>query len=273
MNTSSPLAPSGLLGTIAKLLRLTENLGVEWSHWLHPTNNKTARKNLAEYLKLGCPKVNADGMVVNPILPEGVDLARMILGDDFISPQEVAAAYGFSYSEDQLAHFANTLPDFETLMWLRTNGYMLVAVPAFDQNLLGVHALDRSLFYRKNDGDGWFEDEKHTFSRTDMIRGRQWLMLRKGDVPNSRSKNWNEQSKLVASPERVPNVAEVCYGVTVYRKVRGIYLLPNFYVRTSSVDADGYRVSVGDFDERGLSVDYFWGDDRHDDLGVSSARN
>lgn len=106
-------------------------------------------------------------------------------------------------------------------MWLRANGYMLVAGPATDQNLLGVRALARSLFYRMNDGDGWFEEAKQTFSRTDMIREGQWLMLRMGDVPNSRSKNWNEQLKLVSDPEYVPNAAEVSYGVTVYRKVRG----------------------------------------------------
>jgi hypothetical protein len=206
-------------------------------------------------------------------LPKGYALASMILGDDFISPEDVSTAYGFSYSEDQLSHFANTLPDEKTIQWLCTNGYMLVAGPASDQNLLGIRAFDRSLFYRQNDGDGWFEYKTHTFSRTDMVRGGQWLMLKKNDVPNSRSKNWNEQLKLVQNPERVPNVAEVSYGVTVYRKVRGVHLLPNFYVRTSSVDEYGSRVRVGIFGEQGLDVDNYWDDDRCDDLGVSSARD
>lgn len=258
------------LDTAAKFFRTMQKAGVDFTG---PMQNTTKRANLAAYLALGCPKVNADGMVVNPTLPEGVDLARLILGNDFISPEDVANVYGFSYSEDQLAHFADTLPDFETLMWLRTNGYMLVTGPTTDQNLLGVRALDRSLFYRKNDGDGWFEEEKQTFSRTDMVRGGRWLMLRKGDVPNSRSKNWKEQSSLVTSPEHVPNVAEVSYGVTVYRKVRGVYLLPNFYVRTSSAAAGGDRVGVGDFGEQGLGVGYDWDVIRADVLGVSSARN
>jgi hypothetical protein len=271
MNTSSPLAPSGLLGTIAKLLRLTENLGVEWSHWLHPTNNKTARANFAEYLKLGCPKVNAEGAVVNTTLPEGIDLARLILGNDFISPEEVAKAYGFSYSEDQFAQFADTLPDFETLMWLRQNGYMLVAGPATDQNLLDVRDFDNQLFYSKS--EGWYAEDKQTFSRTDMVRGGQWLMLRKGDVPKSRGETWSKQYDMVKAPEYVPNVAEVSYGVTVYRKVRGVYLLPNFWVRTSSVDAGGDRVYVGYQGGQGLFVRSYWDGYRHDGLGVSSARN
>jgi hypothetical protein len=206
-------------------------------------------------------------------LPKGYALSRLILGDDFISPEDVASAYGFSYTKDQLAQFASTLPEEKTIQWLRTNGYMLVAGPTTDLNLLGVRALDRSLFYRKNDGDSWFEDEKHTFSRTDMVRGGQWLMLRKGDVPNSRSKNWKEQASLVTSPEYVPNVAEASYGITVYRKVRGVYLLSDFYVRTSYVDADGVRVIVGYFDEQGLGVYDYWDGHRDVDLGVSSARN
>lgn len=204
-------------------------------------------------------------------LPKGYALAKMILGDDFISPEEVSSVYGFSYSEDQLAQFASTLPDEKTIQWLHTNGYMLVAGPATDQNLPGVRDLDNQLFYSKT--EGWYAEDKHTFSRTDMVRGGQWLMLKKGDVPNSRSKNRNEQSKLVISPEHVPNAAEVSYGVIVYCKVRGVYLLPDFYVRTSSVDADGRRVSVGYFGGQGLFVVYFWDDDRIDDLGVSSARN
>ncbi len=273
MNNSSPLAPSGILGTIAKLVRLTENLGVGWSHWLHPTNNKTARANFAEYLKFGCPKVSADGMVVTPTLPEGADLARLILGDDFVSPEEICEVYGFSYSEDYLTNFEATLPDLQMLLWLRINDYMLVAGPNVDLNLLGVRALDRSEFYYQNDGDGWFEDKAHTFSQADIVCGGKWLMLRKGDMPNSRLKNWREQLKLLSELERVPNVAEVSYGVTVYRKVRSVYLLPNLLVRTSSVDADCLRVFVGDYEEQGLCVGHLSGDAPRESLGVSSTRN
>lgn len=260
-----------VLDTAAKFFRTMLKAGADFTG---PMQSTTKRANLAEYLALGCPKVNADGMVVKPTLPEGVDLARMILGNDFISPEEVATAYGFSYSEDELAHFADTLPNLETLAWLHGNGFMLVAGPQTDLNLLGVRGLDHSLFYRKNDGDGWFEEAKHTFSQIDMVRGGTWLMLRKGDVPNSRHKNWTDQSKLVTDPERVPNSAEVSYGVTVYFKVRGIYLLVNFYVRSSSVDEGGDHVFVGHFGKQGLfGVDCYLDGYRNDYLGVSSARN
>lgn len=274
MTTSLPLAPSGLLGTIAKLLRLTEDLGVEWSHWLHPTNNKTARSNLAEYLKLGCPKVDIAGVVATPSLPEGVDLARFLLGDDFIAPEDVAKAYGIMYTGEQLAIFAKTLPDFETLVWLRGNGFMLVAGPHVDFNLLGLRTLDSSLYYRKDDNDDkWFEETGRKVSQTDMVHGGQWLMLRKGGMPKSRSKNWNEQSMLVDNPERVPNVAEVSYGVAAYLKVRGVYCLSDLYVRTSSVGADGDHFFVGRLCARGLCVNKAHDSHRNIYVAVSSARN
>jgi hypothetical protein len=258
------------LDTAAKFFRIMQKAGADFTG---PMQSTTKRANLAEYLKLGCPKVNQDGAAVIPTLPEGADLARMILGDDFIAPEDVAEAYGFTYSDEQLVTFADTLPDFETLMWLRINGFMLVAGPNADLNLLGVRALDQSLFYHKSDRDDWFEQEMHTFSRIDMVRGGQWLMLRKGDVPNSRSKNWDEQSSLVTSPEYVPNAAEFTYGVTVYGKVRGVYLLPNFWVRTSSVDGDEDRVRIGRPGRQSFYVFYDWDHVNASYLGVSSARN
>ncbi|MFZ2252832.1 MAG: hypothetical protein WAW13_01505 [Minisyncoccia bacterium] len=258
------------LDTAAKFFRTMRKAGADFTG---PMQSITQRANLVEYLKLGCPKVDATGVVTTPSLPGGADLARILLRDDFIAPKDVASMYGFSYSEDQLAHFANTLPDFETLMWLRKNGFMLVAGPTTDLNLLGVRALNRSLFYNKNDDEAWFEEVKHTFTQADMVKGGEWLMLRKGAVPHSRSKNWGEQYMLVDDLERIPNTAEVSYGVTVYRKLCSVYLLPNFYVRTSSVDADGNLVCVGGFDELGIHIVSYMGNDRIDFVGVSSALN
>lgn len=204
-------------------------------------------------------------------LPKGYVRTSMILGDDFILPEEVEKAYDFSYSEEQLAHFANTLPGEETIQWLLSNGYMLVPGPNRDLNLFGVRALDRSLFLHK-EGVSWFEDKNQTFSRTDLVRGGKWLMLRKGEVPDPRNETWLQDLDRVRAPEYIPNVAEVSYGVTLYYKVRGECLLPNFWVSTSSV-LYGYksavRVCVGRFDYiRGLNVE----GDYLGKLGLSSAR-
>lgn len=262
--------PSGVLGTVTKLIRLTEKEDVEWSHWQHPTNNVTARRNLAEYLQMGCPKVNDNGEVVTNQLPEGHELARLILGDDYITPEEVATAYGFSYSDEQLEHFADTLPDTQTILWLRANGYMLIAGPPTEMNLREVRELENKLFYSKT--EGWYAENGQTFSREDKVVAGEWLAIRKEAVPNSFSKTWNEQQDLITEDEHVPNAPTVSYAVTAYYKVRGIYLLRGKYVRTSSVSADGVHIIVGCFDEDGLGVFNYWDDLRHGSLGVSSAR-
>ncbi len=270
-NTSQPNpTPSGVLGTVAKLIRLTEKEDVEWSHWQHPTNNVTARRNLADYLKMGCPKVNDNGEVATNQLPEGHELARLILGDDYITPEEVATAYGVSYTDEQLEHFADTLPDTQNIFWLRAKGYMLVAGMPTEMNLLQVRELDNLVFYSKT--EGWYAEKQQVFAKDDKVKAGEWLAIRKEEVPNSFSKTWQEQPSLLTEVEHVPNAPEVSYAVTAYFKIRGSYLLRGKYVRTSSVSADGYLVSVGSFGEDGLDVYYYWVDDRYGDLGVSSAR-
>lgn len=202
--------------------------------------------------------------------PKGYALCTLILGDDFISHEDVANAYGFHYSDEQVKAFADTLPDEKTLQWLRSNGYMLVATPPTDTNLLQVRDLDNQLFYSKS--EGWYAEDKEKFARDDVVKAGEWLMVRKEPYPDSRRKNWGEQKNLLTEVEHVPNAPEVSYAVTAYYKVRGVYLLKGVYVRTSSVDAGGDRVFVGYFDADGLDVDDCWDGHRSDCIGVSSSR-
>ncbi len=255
------------LDTAAKFFRTMNKAGADFTG---PMQSVTQRRNLVAYLEMGCPKLNSDGEIVTPTLSDGEELARLILGDDYLSPEDVAKAYGWSYNDEQLANFANTLPDFEELMWLRSNGYMLVATLPTDCNLLQVRDLDNQLFYSKS--EGWYAESKHTFSREDVVKAGEWLMVRKEPYPNSRSKNWGEQRSLLSEVEHVPNAPEVGYAVTAYYKVCGVYLLKGVYVRTFSVDADGNRVIVGNFDGDGLGVCSYWDDRRDEDFGVSSSR-
>ena len=269
-STSTELTLSKIFRKFGLLTGTLENEGVTLADWQKPIDNTTARRNLAAFLKMGCPKVNNNGEIINPTLPDGEELARLILGDDYLSPEDVAKAYGWSYSDEQLANFANTLPDFEELMWLRSNGYMLVATASTDMNLLQVRDLDNQLFYSKS--EGWYAESQHTFSREDVVKAGGWLAIRKEPYPDSLNKTWADQEKLLAENERVPNAPEVSYAVTTYYKVRGVYLLKGVYVRTSSVDADGLRVGVGYFDSVGLRVSVCWAGHRLSGLGLSSAR-
>ncbi|MBI5004166.1 hypothetical protein HZC00_03675 [Candidatus Kaiserbacteria bacterium] len=196
-------------------------------------------------------------------------LARMILGKDFISPEEIAKSRGLVYTDEQLAKFGETLPPQEALEWCRDNRAGLMAGPPRSMSLLEVRALKDVYFYSKE--GGWYAGETEIFARNDKV-DPVWIAFLKEPVEESFNKNWTEQQVLVTNPMVVPNAAEETWCLTTYKAVRGVYLLPSCYVRISSVDSDGYRVGVGDFGGAGLHVGHYWDDDRDSDLGVSAVR-
>jgi hypothetical protein len=275
--TSHPnLAPSKILGTVAKLIRLTEKEEVEWSHWQHPTNNVTARRNLADYLQRGCPRINDKGEINANHIPESHELARHILGKDYITPKEIESAYYTSYSDEQLENLTNTLPDAQTIFWLRINGFMLIPGPTKEMNLIDIRNRDKKLYYSYASyaNCSIFDSNSpiQKYSQEDTIRSGEWLAIRKEEVPNSFDLTWKEQRKLLTKDERIPNAAEVSYAVISFYRIRREHLLFGKYVRTSSV-SDNYPqiIIVGGFDEGGLVVTQYHHDRCRSYLGISSA--
>lgn len=262
--------PFAILGTMGKFTANLHHRGVTPEMIYAVNRNASKTDNLAHYLKRGCPQINDNGEVVKNQLPEGHNLARLILGDDFITPKEVATAYNVTYSDDQLEHFATTFPTLEKIVWCKSNKAILIPGFVRDLNLLETRELDNKLF--RSNTEGWYAEDKQKFSRDDKVTAGEWLMIRKEAVPSSFSKTWKKQQTLITEDEYVPNTSEVSYAITTYYKVRSIYLLRGKYVRTSSVSADGGHVLVGYFDGDGLSVDSYWDDRRYDVIGVASAR-
>jgi len=241
---------------------------VPWATFQFPIDNKIARRNLREYLLMGCPKVKTDGQIVITSV-NGYNLARTILSKDFIAPEEIAIARKLIYSDKVLRHFAETLPSKEALQWLRDNGFTLIAGTPSPLSLLEIRRINPRLFYSKS--GGWYAEEKQKFSRNDKVTA-EWLMLRKSIVPNSTKMIWGGQQKLLTKVEYVPNVAEAAWGETTYKEVRGAWLFPNIYARTSSVFSNGCCVSFGDSSLDGVHVSNYWDDVRDDNLGLASAR-
>jgi len=150
------------------------------------------------------------------------ELVRTILGKDFISPEEIMKSRkGITYTDEQLSQFGETVPAQEILEWCRDNNHMLVAGPNRPMSLLDIRTMKNGYFYSKE--GGWYAEQKQKFSQNDKVETK-WYMIRKDIVPESTSKNWDEQHALIADTEFVPNVPEFVWAITTYKAVRGIYL-------------------------------------------------
>ncbi len=254
------------LDTAAKFHRAMQKVGADFTG---PMQSVTKRQNLAHYLALGCPKVDGNGVVDTTPTPES--LARLLLGADFITPEEVAKARaGIVYTDEQLEGLEASFPSIEVIAWCYGNGYMLIPTPPTAMSLLGIRDLNSTLFCSKE--NRWFVEERQIFARDDKTQVATWFALRKGVVPNSADKKWNEQPTFLSEVERVPNAAELAWGLTTYKEVRGVYLMRLIRARTISVDADGNHVSIGDSGDDGFRVNCHGGDYDYRCVGVSSAR-
>jgi hypothetical protein len=99
--------------------------------------------------------------------------------------------------------------------------------------LLKIRTIKSRLFLIRE--GGWFAEPRQRFSRDDVV-SPEWIILRK-DVSSEQEKK--------QEGEYIPNVAEVLWIITTYKKIRDAWLINHSSIKTSSVDADGYPVFVG----------------------------
>ncbi len=193
--------------------------------------------------------------------------ARQILGDDFISPSEIAKARNLIYSKEVLAYLIKTLPSKDTLLWLVDNEYVLMAGPPSRKSLLGIRDLSMSCSFCKP-LSGWYTERKERFSREGGV-SIGWSLLRKNHVKNSTNTMWSEQLELLSEDEYVPSVSVMAWAITTYKEVRNILLFSDIHVRTASICSNGNHVDTGV--SKGMIVinghhDYF----EFDEIGLAS---
>ncbi len=181
---------------------------------------------------------------------EKYELVRNILGEDFISPEDVMhSCKEITYSNEQLAHFSKTVPTQEILQWCRDNNFILIAGPNRPISLIEVREINNKYFRRKE--KAWYTNQK--FSNEENVEPK-WYMIRKYAAPYSTFKNWKEQELLISNDKFVPNAPEFVWAITIYRDLRGIYLFNEISIRTSSLDNDKDNVAIGLFNKEGLIV-------------------
>jgi hypothetical protein len=189
--------------------------------------------------------------------------AREIMGTNMFGVEEAMKHFGVNPSKAQLAALAE-IPFSEAVLEQCKDTHVLVAV--FPLSILDIRskANVRKLFYDQS----WYNGESFAKSRGKI----GWQLVRKTPVSNSTSKNWSEQQALISQDDETPTAQVLAYTIIGHFLATGERLFEKIYVRTSSVDSGGGRVSLGDFDATGLWVDSFWDGRRVGVLAVSSAR-
>lgn len=185
----------------------------QFTHFVRDACNRTFRPNASDYT-----------------------LARKILGNDFISPEEIALAYGLVYTKKQLIALRRRLPNKAKLKAIGDAGMLLVAEPPIAMSTFDIYALNTNYIHLL-----YFDNKNlcEKFAHDDMVEALGWIALRKRPV-----RNWTNDGKLPSDIKYIPNAAETAWVLTTYRAVRNKYRLDQISMRTSSIGSAGYHVII-----------------------------
>ena len=188
--------------------------------------------------------------------------AREIMGKNFFGVEEAIKYFGVNPTSRQLAALSE-IPFSEAVLEELKDTHILVAV--FPLSVLEIRGkVDSKLFYDQS----WYNKESFAKERGEVC----WRLVRKTIVDNSTNKTWSEQQSLIGKDEEIPSARVMTYAIIGHYLATGERLFGNIYRRTSSLDSDGYHVSVGRFDQHGLHVYYYWDDGRDGGVGLASVR-
>ena len=190
--------------------------------------------------------------------------AREIMGENFFGIDEVEKYFKVCPTFRQI-HDLSWVPYSEATLQACKDTHVLVAV--FPLSVLEIRGkVERSLFCSHE--DAWYNKQAFAKDKGEV----HWQLVRKTPVENSTNKTWQDQQALLAKNEETPTAQVMTYTIIGHYLATGVRLLENVYVRCSSVGSGGGRVSVGDFDSRGLDIRSYSDNSRFDDLVLSSAR-
>lgn len=132
-------------------------------------------------------------------------------------------------------------------------------------SLNDMRVQNKNLFYYQN----WHTNEAFA---NEVIPAGKWE-VRLEPCTGSLNKTWDEQQATLPDlMYEVPPAAVLVYAMVEHFRKTGERAFEKVWVRTSSCDSDGTRVSVGDFGAKGVSVSSHWGDGRSSDIGLAGAR-
>jgi len=222
--------------------------------------------------------------------------AKEIFKEDFLGLEAIKTTFDIELSQEELEQIEQIPFSKEELEQAKELGMMLVLrVPhdkedkpltlnrmreifAGEDKLGDPKKKKQQLFYRQP-GDGWYKDEEFA-TKANMNLG--WGLVAKEVLPESRSKNWDEQeeilkqwakaNKLDPATIRRRTPVEVVYDTMIYYGANKKSLLEKDYDWTAFQSSGGWFVGVGLFDSVGLRVFFDARGFRSSYLGVCPAR-
>lgn len=195
-------------------------------------------------------------------------LAKDILDQDFISPEEIAVKFDFFYSGKDKRILLERLPPQNEFEWCRRNGMILVASPPCAFSLRTI----QERYHCLNDAHPWYLRYTQEFSKNDTTEPLMWVALQKSPIMDSFGKKFTEQRTLVVESVTIPNIATTAWCLMVYLVVRGVRLYEKVRTRTSSIDSGGNSVSIGNFNASGIHIDHHFDNHSKPNLGISMFR-
>lgn len=174
----------------------------------------------------------------------GFALAREILGEDFLGPEEITAAHGFTYSSEYVESLKNKIPKKSFLVTLHKNGFILIAGPETALSAQDLCHKNPELFIGETAQRVGAQNIGLHNPETPQKVNPGWLALRKGPVPGSFDTAWNELkyfhvnylNEYVPDEEYAPTIAQAIWGFGTYKILRKSLCIPfDVCLRTSSI--------------------------------------
>ena len=210
------------------------------------------------------------------------DEAREIFGKDFLGPEAIQTTFGVELTPDELKKVEDVPFTREELEQAKQLGMMLVLrVPRLGEGkterpltIDSVRELftkgdslgdpkkkKQKVFYGKK-GESWYDNEKFVTQDTPKLG---WGLVMKSVLPDSLSKNWDQQEEVLKKWAKDNNIdptlvkrrtpVEIAYDTLIYYGANKESLLEDKYDWTEVQSSDGNFVRVGRFGSGGLGVD------------------
>ncbi len=197
--------------------------------------------------------------------------ALEIMGTNFFGIEEAEKHFGLTLSKRQLAYMAEISFSEETLRACKNTHILVAYIPV---SIVSVRAKTAGVKLPENHrmfyGQDWYDKNEVG----NGVSALEWHLVRKTSVPDSKSKTWQDQKSLVDSTkiDEVPEANVMVYTIIGHFLNTGERLFEKEYVRTSTLDSDGFRVVVGYFDSEGLYASRWSDGSRGGSFGVSAGR-